>query len=160
VDPWFIVESAPEIARLIRTSREVKDSKIDWTVLRSTALIEEHPYAAVACCGLAFKANVDDLRESPALEVAHKLASKFGARIKIVEPYINKLPQEIAELGAVLTDLDEAIRTCEIAVVLVDHDQFKMIPIGVRRHLAVVDTRGIWQDLGGENRQRDVFRDR
>jgi UDP-N-acetyl-D-mannosaminuronic acid dehydrogenase len=147
IDPWFIVESAPDLARIIRTSREVNDSKIDWTVKQATALIEEHPYANVACCGLAFKANVDDLRESPALEVAHQLASRYGSRIKIVEPYISKLPPQIAEHGAELTDLDDAIRSCEIAIVLVDHDHFKMIPLAERRHLAVVDTRGIWQDM-------------
>jgi UDP-N-acetyl-D-mannosaminuronic acid dehydrogenase len=147
VDPWFIVESAPDLARLIKTSREVNDSMIAWTVERATALIEEHPYANVACCGLAFKANVDDLRESPGLEVAHQLACRYGARIKIVEPYIRKLPSQIAEHGAELTDLDEAIRTCEIAIVLVDHDHFKMIPLAERRHLAVIDTRGIWQDM-------------
>jgi UDP-N-acetyl-D-mannosaminuronic acid dehydrogenase len=101
----------------------------------------------VACCGLAFKANVDDLRESPALEVARHLASRYGARIKIVEPYLRNLPSEIAEKGAELTELDEAIRTCEIAIVLVDHDQFKMVPLAERRHLAVIDTRGIWQDM-------------
>jgi UDP-N-acetyl-D-mannosaminuronic acid dehydrogenase len=81
------------------------------------------------------------------LEVAHQLASRYGARIKVVEPYIRELPQEIAELGAELTDLDEAIKTCEIALVLVDHDHFKMIPLAERRHLAVIDTRGIWQDM-------------
>jgi UDP-N-acetyl-D-mannosaminuronic acid dehydrogenase len=147
IDPWFIVDSAPDLARLIKTSREVNDSMIAWTVERATALIEEHPYANVACCGLAFKANVDDLRESPALEVAHQLASRYGARIKIVEPHIRKLPSQIAEHGAELTDLDEAIRSCEIAIVLVDHDHFKMIPLAERRHLAVIDTRGIWQDM-------------
>ena len=134
-------------ARLIKTSREVNDLKISSTVERAIALIEEHPYANVACCGLAFKANVDDLRESPALEVAHQLASRYGTRIKIVEPNIRNLPPEIAEHGAELMELDEAIKTCEVAIVLVDHDQFKMIPLGERRHLAVIDTRGIWQDM-------------
>jgi UDP-N-acetyl-D-mannosaminuronic acid dehydrogenase len=151
IDPWFIVDSAPDLARLIKTSREVNDSKIAWTVERAVALIEEQPYAKVACCGLAFKANVDDLRESPALEIAHQLASRYGARIKIVEPYIHKLPAKLANLGAELTELDEAIRTCEIAVVLVDHDHFKMIPLAERRHLDVIDTRGIWQDMAGDS---------
>jgi len=147
IDPWFIVDSAPDLARLIKTSREVNDSKIASTVERAIALIEEHPYAKVACCGLAFKANVDDLRESPALEVAHQLGARYGARIKIVEPYIRALPAEIAEHGAELMELDEAIKSCEVAIVLVDHDQFKMIPLAERRHLAVVDTRGVWQDM-------------
>ena len=147
VDPWFIVDSAPDLANVIKTSREVNDLKMRYVFEQSVALIEEHPYASVACLGLAFKANVDDLRESPALEIAQKLADKYGARIKIVEPNIKKLPSEIAEHGVRLTDVDEAIRTCEIAIILVDHDQFKMIPLAERRHLAVIDTRGIWQDM-------------
>ncbi|MCG2645410.1 MULTISPECIES: UDP-N-acetyl-D-mannosamine dehydrogenase [Bradyrhizobium] len=147
IDPWFIVDSAPDLARLIRTSREVNDSKISWTVDRAIALIEEHPYANVACCGLAFKANVDDLRESPALEVAHQLAERYGDRVKIVEPNIRELPASISKHGATLTDLNEAIKTCDIALVLVDHDDFKLVPIAERRHLAVIDMRGIWQDM-------------
>lgn len=147
IDPWFIVDSAPDLARLIKTSREVNDGKIASTIKRAIALIEEHPYAHVACCGLAFKANVDDLRESPALEVAHQLASLYGSRIKIVEPYVRLLPTELAKYGAELTDLDVAIKTCEVAIVLVDHDEFKMIPLAERRHLAVIDTRGVWQDM-------------
>ena len=147
IDPWFIVDSAPDLARLIRTSREVNDSKIAYTVERAVALIEENSFAAVACCGLTFKANVDDMRESPALEVARQLASRYGDRIKIVEPNIRELPGEIASHGAALTDLDEAIRQCEVAIVLVDHDQFKTIPLSERRHLAVLDMKGIWQDM-------------
>ena len=151
IDPWFIVDSAPDIARLIRTSREVNDSKIATTVERAVALIEEQPFAQVACCGLAFKANVDDLRESPALEVARQLSERYGSRIRIVEPFIHELPAEIAKHGAILSDLDEAVRQCEVAIVLVDHDQFKNIPLAERRHLAVLDTRGIWQDMPNRN---------
>ncbi|EHR01479.1 UDP-N-acetyl-D-mannosamine dehydrogenase [Bradyrhizobium sp. WSM471] len=147
IDPWFIVDSAPDLARLIKTSREVNDSKISWTVERAMALIEEHPYANVACCGLAFKANVDDLRESPALEVAHQLAERYGGRVKIVEPNIRELPASISKHGATLTDLNEAIKTCDVAIVLVDHDDFKLVPLAERRHLAVIDMRGIWQDM-------------
>jgi UDP-N-acetyl-D-mannosaminuronic acid dehydrogenase len=150
IDPWFIVDSAPQLARLIRTSREVNDSKIASTLERATAIMEDQPYAKAACCGLAFKANVDDLRESPALEIAQHLADRYGSRIKVVEPYLRELPPLLAERGAELMDLDEAIRICEIAIVLVDHDQFKMIPLGERRHLTVIDTRGIWQDMIGQ----------
>lgn len=149
VDPWFIVESAPDLARVVRTSREVNDSKIDWTIERAISLIEEHPYADIACCGLAFKPNVDDLRESPALKVALQLASRYGSRVRLVEPNIRNLPAEFHETGAKLTDLDEAIETCEIAIILVDHDQFKTVPLAERRHMAVLDTRGIWQDMTG-----------
>jgi UDP-N-acetyl-D-mannosaminuronic acid dehydrogenase len=147
VDPWFIVDSAPDLARIIKTGREINDSKADYVFERAVRLIEEHPYANIACCGLAFKANVDDLRESPALEIAHKLAAKYKQRVKIVEPNIKALPPALSEYGAVLTGIDEAIRTCEIAIILVDHDQFKLVPLAERRHLAVIDTRGIWQDM-------------
>ena len=148
IDPWFIVESAPDLARIVRTSREVNDSKIDWSIERAVSLINEHPYADVACCGLTFKANVDDLRESPALIIALELARRYGSRIKIVEPNLRQLPPEFNDFGAQLADLDEAIKSCEVAVVLVDHDQFKTIPLAERRHMAVLDTRGIWQDMG------------
>jgi UDP-N-acetyl-D-mannosaminuronic acid dehydrogenase len=149
VDPWFLVESAPDLARLVRTSREINDGKTHWTIERAISLISDHPYAKIACFGLAFKANVDDLRESPALEVALQLAHKYGSRVKIVEPNIKELPSEFSESSAELTDLDEAIRTCEIAIILVDHDQFKTVPLAERRHMAVLDTRGVWQDMMG-----------
>ena len=147
IDPWFIVDAAPDLARIIRTGREVNDSKIEATFQRACSLIDEHGVASVACLGLAFKANVDDLRESPALEIAHLLAGRYGARVKVVEPNIEELPAALAHAGAVLTELDEAIRGCEVAILLVDHDQFKMVPLADRRHLAVLDTRGIWQDM-------------
>ncbi len=132
VDPWFIVDSAPELARLIKTSREVNDSKIASTVDRVVALIEKRPAAKLACFGLAFKANVDDLRESPALEIAQQLAARYGARVKIVEPHIRELPPELAAGGAELIDIEQALKTCQIAVLLVDHDRFKAIPLAER----------------------------
>lgn len=147
VDPWFIIDSAPDLARIMRTSRDVNDYKTTFIIERTIALIEDHPYANVACLGLTFKANVDDLRESPALEIALHLAKKYGARIKIVEPNIRELPSAFCGYGVELLDVDEAVRGCEIAIVLVDHDEFKMVPLPERRHLDVIDTRGIWQDM-------------
>ena len=123
--------------------------RLNSTIERAKSIINEHPYAKIACCGLAFKANVDDLRESPALKVAVELAKCYGSRVQIVEPNIKELPAEFNEYGAKLIDLDEAIRISEIAIILVDHDQFKTIPLAERRHMAVLDTRGIWQDMTG-----------
>jgi UDP-N-acetyl-D-mannosaminuronic acid dehydrogenase len=147
IDPWFIIDSAPDLARIMRTSREVNNFKTTQVVERAEALIDDHPYANVACCGLTFKANIDDLRESPAMEVALHLAAKYGPRIKIVEPNLRKLPVEFERYGAEFLCIDEALRNCEIAVLLVDHDEFKMVPLAERRHLDVIDTRGIWQDM-------------
>lgn len=147
VDPWFIIDSAPDLARVMRTSREVNNAKTHNIIERAEALIDDHPYASVACCGLAFKANVDDLRESPAMEIAIHLAKKYGQRIKVVEPNLRRLPPELADYQVGFGNIDDALRSCEIAILLVDHDEFKMVPLAERRHLDVIDTRGIWQDM-------------
>jgi UDP-N-acetyl-D-mannosaminuronic acid dehydrogenase len=147
VDPWFIIDSAPDLARVMRTSREVNNAKTQKIIERAEALIDDHPYANVACCGLTFKANVDDLRESPAMEIATHLAAKYGERIKVVEPNLRRLPPQLADYRVAFVNIEEALRSCEIAVLLVDHDEFKMVPLSERRHLDVIDTRGIWQDM-------------
>lgn len=147
IDPWFIIDAVPELAKVMKTSREVNNHKTALIIERAVALIDDHPYANVACCGLAFKANVDDLRESPALEIASHLAEKYGSRIKIVEPNLRQLPPTLARHGVEMMEIDQALHTCEIALLLVDHDEFKMAPLAERRHLDVIDTRGIWQDM-------------
>lgn len=146
VDPWFIVHGAPEHTPLIRTARGVNDGKIHHVIARAEALIAANPHARVACLGLAFKANIDDFRESPARLVAATLARKFGARIKVVEPYAAELPREFAGTDAELIDLDTALEQAEILLVLVDHDQFKAVPLAERADKQVYDTRGIWLD--------------
>jgi UDP-N-acetyl-D-mannosaminuronic acid dehydrogenase len=147
VDPWFIIDAVPDLARVMRTSRDVNNNKTKVIIERAIALINKHPDANVACCGLAFKANVDDLRESPAIEIAMHLAERFGSRIKVVEPNIRELPRALSGLGVEMLPIGEALMECQVAIVLVDHDEFKMIPLANRRHLDVIDTRGIWQDM-------------
>jgi len=146
VDPWFIVASAPEDTPLIRTARGVNDQKMHHVIARATELIEAHPDARIACLGLAFKANIDDFRESPARFVAARIARKYGNRVSIVEPYAHALPVEFTDTGASLIDLDDALETCDLLVVLVDHDVFKVVPLAERSGKVVYDTRGIWPD--------------
>ncbi len=146
VDPWFIVHGAPEDTPLIRTARGVNDGKIRHTIAKAEALISAHPTARVACLGLAFKANIDDFRESPARLVAATLARRFGARIQVVEPYADGLPREFDGTGATQIDLDTALEECEILIALVDHDQFRVVPLAERAAKLVYDTRGIWPD--------------
>ena len=115
-------------------------------IARADALIAAHPGARVACLGLAFKANIDDFRESPARLVASTLARRYADRLAIVEPYITELPLEYRDTAVELIDIDTALETCEILIVLVDHDLFKSIPLGERAGKVVYDTRGIWPD--------------
>ncbi|WP_294332162.1 UDP-N-acetyl-D-mannosamine dehydrogenase [uncultured Sphingomonas sp.] len=146
VDPWFLVHSNPEQSPLIRTAREVNDGKVAYSIARAEALIARLPGAPIACLGLAFKANIDDFRESPALKVAQAIAEAHGARVRIVEPYAQALPPALAATGATLTDIDSAIESCPIFIVLVDHDLFKSVPLDERSGKLVYDTRGIWPD--------------
>ena len=153
VDPWFIVNGAPEEAKVIRTAREVNDAKMHHVLARATALVEANPGVPVACLGLAFKANIDDFRESPARFVAASLARQFGERVHVVEPYARELPVEFTDTGATLIDIDTALEACGVLIVLVDHDVFRVVPPEERGRAAIYDTRGIWPDAAKEPRQ-------
>ncbi len=143
VDPWFIVSSSPDTARLIRTAREVNDSK-PQTVLDSVfAKASRFTRPVVACLGLAFKANTDDLRESPALHIVEALADDKDIQLLVAEPYIHKLPETLhgkVELCAV----DQAIERADVVVLLVDHNEFKEVDRNKLLGKAIVDTRGIY----------------
>jgi UDP-N-acetyl-D-mannosaminuronic acid dehydrogenase len=144
VDPWFIVHGAPDEAKIIRQARETNDSKMHHVLTRAKALVDENPGAKIACLGLAFKANIDDFRESPALEIAASLARDYGDRVKVVEPYASELPVEFDGTEAELIDIDEALEDCDVLLLLVDHDVFKAIPAEERGDKVVYDTRGVW----------------
>lgn len=146
VDPWFLVAGAPDTARIIRTAREVNEAKTDFVIGRAIRMIEESGAQSVACLGLAFKPNIDDFRESPAVIVSAALARHFGKRIQVVEPYAATLPIAFAGTGAELVELDDALANADMLIVLVDHDLFKSIPLDERADKLVYDTRGLWPD--------------
>jgi len=153
----LIIHSPPEQAQLIRIAREVNDGKTGHVLEQASLLIDELPGVSIACFGLAFKANIDDFRESPALKIAAKLARRYGGRVKIVEPYASELPAAFADIGAELIDIDQALETCPIMITLTDHDMLKSIPLDERVGKVAYDTRGIWPDQP-DNREasRDV----
>lgn len=147
VDPWFIVDADPENAKIIRTAREVNDAKPEWVVEKVLAAVRDaESTAEVAVLGLAFKANIDDLRESPSIQIAARLrAELIGRRVNVVEPHIDELPKSLSDSSTlVLTDLDEAILRSQILVVLVDHDEFKAVKPSQLTGKSCIDTRGIW----------------
>ena len=152
VDPWFIVDSAPDVSRLIRTAREVNDSKPAWVIAKTVEAADAARQLlgrdiVVACLGLAFKANIDDLRESPALEIVERLAGQqTGSRLLVVEPYVDELPLALAAHAHLeLVDLDVALSEADILVLLVDHVQFVSVDRGALKNKVVVDTRGAWR---------------
>ena len=140
VDPWFIVAAAPEEARLIRTAREVNDHKPHHVVAQVRAAAAQHAQPVVACLGLAFKANVDDLRESPAVEITAALAAA-GLTVLAVEPHVRVLPPSLAG-KAKLVSLEEAMAAANVIVLLVDHRAFGSLTLASFAGKALIDTRG------------------
>jgi UDP-N-acetyl-D-mannosaminuronic acid dehydrogenase len=152
VDPWFIVDSAPKAARLIRTARQVNDDKPNWVVAKIEQAVSEVQARTgrgitIACLGLAFKANIDDLRESPSLVIVKQLVDKqLAHRVLVVEPYIDTLPTELSGRSEVeLTDIRQALRDADVVVLLVDHLQFMSVDRGSLSEKVVIDTRGSWR---------------
>ncbi len=139
VDPWFIVDAAPAQARLMRTAREVNDSKPHHVVAQVRAAAG--PGAVVACLGLAFKANIDDLRESPSVEIAAHLADA-GLKVLAVEPHVTVLPKALQ--GRVeLASLDDALARASVIVLLVDHRAFANLTLEQLKGKKLIDTRGV-----------------
>jgi UDP-N-acetyl-D-mannosaminuronic acid dehydrogenase len=132
VDPWFIVDKTPDEAKLIRTARDVNDHKPQWVVEKVKAAITDVLAAnpnktiadiKVACLGLAFKPDIDDLRESPAVEITKKIA-KLGCQVLAVEPNIDLLPEVLNQANTKLLKLEDAILEADVACILVKHRYF------------------------------------
>jgi len=151
VDPWFIVSQTPDEARLIRIAREVNDSKPDWVIEKVKATMTDHLLAhpgalmheiTIACLGLAFKQDIDDLRESPAMAITNALAKLNMGRIWAVEPNIEQSPQALHE-SVVLKDVTTACNQADIILILVDHREFLEIKWEQIRCKTIVDTKGV-----------------
>jgi len=146
VDPWFIVDSVPDSTRLIRTAREVNDGKPKHVVNRVLAKAERFKNPRIACFGLAFKADIDDLRESPALDICKDLAEQLTGSVLVVEPNIGELPESLAGLPNVsLCSIQEALREADILLGLVDHSEFRALSPESLVEKVVIDTRGMWR---------------
>lgn len=144
VDPWFIVDSAPEQANMIRLAREINDYKPHYVIEKVIKAADEFKRPVIACLGLAFKADIDDLRESPAVNITRALKQQNIGEILVVEPNIKALPAALSELKPNLVSLPEAIEKANILLILVDHKQFKALSLADVARKIVIDTRGIF----------------
>lgn len=139
VDPWFIVSSAPEESPLIETARLINDSKPGWVIEKVVDKAQRFKDPVIACLGLSYKPDIDDLRESPSLTIAKKLTSLDIGKVVCCEPNVSAVD------GLDLVGLDVALVQADIIVALVAHKQFSRIPATRLTEKIVFDTCGIWR---------------
>lgn len=152
VDPWFIVAACPEQARLIRTARQVNDGKPVWILDRIKEQLEafhqtnpnvKRSDIKIACLGISFKPDIDDLRESPALGITQQVVS-LGCQLQVVEPNIHALPTTLNAANIKLATLDEALAQADIICVLVKHKPFVNAADKLRAKQSVIDAVGLF----------------
>ena len=137
VDPWFIVDRSPEHSKLIRTAREVNDAKPEWVIERVKRYADKFKNPTIGCLGLAFKADVDDLRESPAYQIVLKLKELGLGNLLVCEPNLKTCGDfELHKLNKIVSDAD-------IILLLVDHKEFKKLKATELKETILLDTRGI-----------------
>lgn len=143
VDPWFLVHVAPEHTPLIRTARQVNNHKPHFVRQKIEQAARACHAKTIGCLGLAYKADVDDLRESPSLEIVRELRQLAQYEVLACEPYVPA--SHFTEFP--LTSLDEVLRRSDVLVLLTDHAQFKNLPFAILSSKTLVDTRGVWRKM-------------
>lgn len=138
VDPWFIVSSAPEQAKLIKTARQVNDSKPHWVIEKVKAKAQRFKEPVIGCLGVTFKSNIDDMRESPSLDIVKDLIEQKVGKILVCDPNVQTGKTDFA-----LYDLKQVLEESDILLLLVDHTEFKEIDLDTIRDKVVIDTRGV-----------------
>jgi UDP-N-acetyl-D-mannosaminuronic acid dehydrogenase len=144
VDPWFIVSSAPEESRIIRTAREINDSKPHWIARQIIQHADRFKNPVVGCFGATYKPDVEDLRESPSLDVIRLLATHSDIRVVVCDPMIKALPEELKAVNSVsLASIDDTCNQSDIAAFLVGHRQFRQMHPNRFLNKIVVDAIGL-----------------
>jgi len=137
IDPWFLYRAVPSKAVLIRTAREVNDRKPEWVVDRVARRAERFKNPVIACLGLAYKPDIDDLRESPAVEVVEGLEAAGVGELRVVEPNLGSHDRFS------LVGLEEALDGADLVVFLVKHREFAQIPPKLLAEKAIIDVAGV-----------------
>lgn len=147
VDPWFIVAAAEDEARLIRSAREINDAKPEYVLDQIIPRAERFKEPRIAVLGLAFKPDIDDLRESPAMRITEALASRVPeGQVLAVEPHIDELPASLAAHENVqLVEFTDAMQQADLVLLLVDHTIFKNADPRELTDAPIFDTRGAWR---------------
>ncbi|MBB3275588.1 MULTISPECIES: UDP-N-acetyl-D-mannosamine dehydrogenase [unclassified Pseudoxanthomonas] len=143
VDPWFIVAGAKERAQLISTARQVNDSKPGYVLAQVEAAVAGLENPSICCLGLTYKADVDDFRESPALDIALALSERYAGNVRCADPFFDVLESVHGISGLVSADAASAIASADVVVVLVGHTSFRRLPKPQGKK--VVDTIGFWK---------------
>ena len=153
VDPWFLVNAFPDITTLTRAGRELNDSMPSHVVKDILERLNGESRVKIALLGLAFKANVDDTRGSPAIEVVRLLAAAAtDARLHVVEPHVSELPRSLGgTVNVHLSSLSDAVEDADVVVLLVDHDHFRTLDKDALEGKVVIDTKGLWRQAWSEN---------
>ena len=148
VDPWFLVASAPELTPLIQAARRVNDQKPDTVVEQIISHAIEIEAKTISFLGLTYKADIDDLRESPAVKIVKETADKFSGNILVCEPNIKDLPPILKSQRTVeLSEIHNCLKDAEIIVLLTNHKEFKKISSHSLSSKSLIDTRGFWRKL-------------
>ena len=147
VDPWFIVAAEPENSRADpdRARGQRRQARLRGGAGAEAASDIDRP--VIACLGLAFKANIDDVRESPALEIVGRVAELHpDAEILVAAPHKDHLPKVLAAMPNVRhVETDKAVEAADVVALLVDHDKFREIDPASLEGKRVIDTRGFWR---------------
>jgi len=150
VDPWFLVHALPDRTPLVQTARQVNDGKPQWVVGRVLAACDGLTNPTIACLGIAYKANVGDLRESPAVGIVERLGSMIAGTVVVVDPHVAVLPDVLGRRHVQLVDQDKALSVADVVVVLTDHREFLDIEMDLLVGKQLIDTRGLWGVEGSQ----------
>ncbi|QDC02947.1 UDP-N-acetyl-D-mannosamine dehydrogenase [Mesorhizobium sp. 8] len=141
VDPWFIINQAPKTANLMRTARLTNHEKTHRVVGKIVAAAENKD-TPIALLGLSYKPDIDDLRESPSLEILDSLLEQNFRRVMVVEPNISRLPAAYEGKAVALVDLEKALGEAEVVAILVNHSDFRSEKERIKDHGRVIDPVG------------------
>jgi UDP-N-acetyl-D-mannosaminuronic acid dehydrogenase len=144
VDPYFIINAAPDSTNMMRTARQINSERPQSVVSEVEMLLDPNRRQTIACLGLSFKPNIDDMRESPAVDVVRLLSELRDVQIIAAEPHAQGLPLALQGRGVIFTDALTAIDKADIVVLLVDHRHFNLIDPEALKDKKLVDTRGLW----------------